>query len=545
MSSPSLETQDDFLPSPVRKAGVYFILAFIVFIFYVNAYENVFLFDDNLLIQLNSYLPGWSHVGELLTRSTTSGVHIVGGFYRPVQMILYLFAFHLGGGTEFWFHTLNMLLHIANTCLVYKLGTKLDFDRRAVFLGALVWGVHPLFTEAVTYMSATADPLFALFCLLGIIVLLPDFTRHKLMMAFPLFLLGLGSKETTVMFPLLVMVCLFLTSPRRLDFRTYLRTLPYWIVSISYIVWRTHASGFDGPQSYSADYDLPQFGNLKLYAAHPMYRIYTFFATLPAYLNLTVYPTGLHMERSITVYSTLFAGPVLIGLGMCFLAAGQIVRSARHPGKQIELSWGLLWFGAAHAPDTGILVPINSLFLEHWMYLPLAGLFLGIAQTIAKFVQKKPRAYGWAAASVAVIFAGCLAAKTFRQNEIWRNPGTFYPNIFAYGEVSARAHNNLALYYSDQGRYADAIVEFKKAMQISDIYAETPFNLGLTYLRLPPNPQAHIDEAIDSFKHSIQVDPNFYRSYNMLGEVYETLLNDPETAAQYRAKGKAITDRLQ
>lgn len=527
----------------VRRVAPYFVLAFIVFAAYIDIFNNVFLFDDNLLIQLNTYLQDWSHIGELLTRSTTGGVHIAGGFYRPAQMILYLFIYHLGGGTEFWFHLLNLSLHMVNTCLVYKLGTKLGFNPWAVFLAALVWGLHPLHTEAITYMSATADPLFAMFCLWAIIFLLPDFTPGKILKAIPLFLLGLCSKEAAVMLPLLVMICLFFANPQRLDFRIYIRTWPLWVISLIYVFWRTHASGFDGPQTYEYDYSLPGYSQLRLYAAHPMYRIYTFFASLPLYLQLLIYPAGLHMERNLTVYPTLFAPPVLKGLAVFVLAAAQIVRSCRRPDRGIEISWGLLWFAAAHGPDSGILIPVNSLFLEHWMYLPSVGLFLGLAQTAYKFLQDRPRNYAVGLSVITLIFAGALAVKTYSQNKIWHDPDSFYHNIFAYGEVSARAHNNLALYYSDQGRYDEAVEQFKEAIKTSDVYPETRFDLALTYLHMPPNQNAHVDEAIANLKRSIEIDPNFYRSYNMLGNIYEGLLNDPETAKRYHDQAEEIINR--
>src|SRR6202012_4779646 len=102
-----------------------------------------------------------------------------------------LFMYHLGGGSTFWFHLLNLSLHMANTCLVYRLGAKMGFNPWAVLRAALAWGVHPLHTEAVTYMSATADTLFAFFCLWAMIVLTPDFTPQKILKIFPLFLLAL------------------------------------------------------------------------------------------------------------------------------------------------------------------------------------------------------------------------------------------------------------------------------------------------------------------------------------------------------------------
>ena len=110
--------------------------------------------------------------------------------------------------------------------------------------------------------------------------------------------------------------------------------------------------------------------------------------------------------------------------------------------------------------------------------------------------------------------------------------------MFSYGEVSARARNNLALYYSDHGQYDKAIEQFNEAIKISDIYAETRFNLAVTYLHLPDQ-RAHVTEAIENLNRSLDIDPNFYRSYNMLGDIYEVLLNDPVKAASYHARSQS------
>ena len=245
------------------------------------------------------------------------------------------------------------------------------------------------------------------------------------------------------------------------------------------------------------------------------------------------------MERNFSVFTTPWAAPVMMGFGLCCLALGQIVRSARAPHLGLALGWGCLWFAAAHAPDTGILIPMNSLFLEHWMYLPSAGLFLGLAETGAGFLRHKPKALVFASIAATLVFAGILSVKTYEQNQVWLNPVSFYTNIFSRGVTSARAHNNLALYYSDQGQYTAAIEQFKEAIATGDTYAETHHNLALTYLNMPDQ-RAHIPEVIEHLNRAIEIDPRFYRSYQLLGDVYIRLLNDPEKAEFYHQKAADI-----
>jgi tetratricopeptide (TPR) repeat protein len=523
-----------------QRFAPYAFLAAAVFAVYANIYGNAFVFDDDLLIRLNSYLRGWDTFGRLFTASTTEGAHIAGGFYRPVQNILYFIVFQIWGEHPFGFHLLNVTLHALNACLGYRLALRLGFDPRAALFAMLIWALHPINTEAVTYMSGTADPLFVFFCLAGLNVLFPRPTLRRVWLCVPLFLLALFSKETAVVFPALVTICLYYKSEDRLKARTYFLTAPLWAIAFAFLAWRVNASNFDGPERYAQLLQLPAYALFRQYAESPAIRVLTFLATLPAYAGLLLWPAGLHMERSFPLFETPLAWQVLVGFAMLIAAAVQIGWNRNK--RWLPLSWGLLWFGAAHAPDSGILFAMNSLFLEHWMYLPTIGLFLGLAETAVPFVDrlKKP-AGSYAAFGVALAAVVALSARTYDQNEIWGDPVTFYNNIFSYGVVSPRAHNNLAIAYMQRGELPQAIEEYRRAVKEGDTYAETHYNLALALLALPDQ-KAQIPQAIAELERSIQIEPAFYRSYETLAEIYDQT-GDKAKAAAYRHEAQTIFNR--
>ncbi len=536
LSSKPAQSNNIFPPQLKAMAPCYF-LVLAVIIFYSNVYDNAFLFDDPLIITSNEYLRSWHTLGQLLTGSTTAGVHVAGGFYRPLQMLLYFLVYQMAGLSVFAFHLLNIGLHAANACLVYALGRKLKFNWWAVFLAALIWALHPIHTEAVTYMSATADTLYSFFCLSGVIILLPDFTPRKFLISIPIFILGLLSKETAVMFPLLVMSCMFLTCDDRRKPKIYLRTWPLWAVTGIYLVWRLNAPDFSGPQTDGIFYQQHDYYNFRLYAEHAPLRIYTFFATLPTYLGIMAWPVHLHMERDFKIFADFWIPQVLIGLAVCVAALGQMIWGRGRRG--LPLSWGIMWFAVAHAPNTGLLIPVNALLLEHWMYLPTAGFFLGVGQTLSAFLEKasvqklKPFAAG-----ISLAIALALGMATYIQNMVWHDPVIFYSHLIKYGITSARVHNNLAMAYTDRNNYELGIVEYKKAIAITDTYAETWHNLALAYLNLP-DPDKHVPEAIGALNRAIEIDPRFYRSYMALADIYAHT-GDSEKEAYYRRKGEEI-----
>ena len=496
----------------------YLLISLSVFAAYSNVFSNHFLFDDGPLITDNELLRSWKSFGQLLISSTTAGAHIAGGFFRPIQDFIYLFIYQLAGPSIFAFHLLNVSLHAINGCLVYKLGTKLNFNKWGAFVGAALWALHPLHTEAITYMSGTADPLYVSFCLLGLILLLPDFTRQKILLSVPVFILALLSKETAVIFPMLAMSCIYLISKKRLAPQSYLCTWPLWVVAAFYLMWRLSAADLNGPQNYSHVF-AERGGPLTDYAGHISLRFYTSLATLPAYFSLILWPTHLHMERIFSIFQKFWNPPVLIGSFMLILMGAQVIWGKGRRG--LSLCWGFVWFLIAQFPNAGIFFPTNSLFLEHWMYLPTIGLFLGVTETgwatlsEKRFKKMEPFAIGGL-----VTLAAFLGFLTYNQNAVWKDPISFYKNIINYGEASSRAHSNLALSYMEAGSLDEAIEEFHKAIAITDSYAETRNNLAVTLLMLPDS-KAHIPEALDNLNRALVIDPNYYRSYEVLALIYD------------------------
>lgn len=518
---------NNLFPPQLQKLAPYYVLILVITIFYSNVYDNDFLYDDKYLILQNTYLHNWHSLGDIFRTYVNSGAFRSGHFYRPLQNVLYLIVYQIAGENSFAFHLLNIILHAANACLVYTLGLRLNFKPWAVFLAALIWALHPIHTEAVTYMSSTADTLYSLFCLLGIVVLLPDFTPRKIYIATALSVMSLLSKETAVIFPLLAMSCIYLTSPKRLAPRTYFKTWPLWCVTAGYLIIRFSFLPFSGKDLLNGD-PVSQF-----YATHIFARIYTFLATIPAYLGLLIWPTGLHMDRDFLVRLDPWFAEVCIGLTIILAAMACIVitRKSARPA----FSWGLLWFAAAHTPQTGILVAVNSLFLEHWMYLPSVGLILASSQTLALHVPSRYKKMACASACViALVFGYC----TYMQNQIWHDPIVFYKNILDRGETSARARNNLGIDYGDRGDFDKAMEQFQLALQNNDTMPETHQNIAFLYSRkLDGDP--HIQEEIDELNKALAIKPDFLAAYDGLAYIYDQK-GDKIKASAYRQKADDI-----
>ncbi|MGB9153110.1 MAG: hypothetical protein WCD70_08500 [Alphaproteobacteria bacterium] len=503
----------------------YALLIAAVFAAYANIYGNLFLYDDEILIVHNPALTGW---GAFLS-SVMTPLSFDSSYYRPLQTFLYTIVFQLAGLSLFSFHLLNVTLHALNAALVYRLGQKLNFKPVASFLAALLWAVHPLQTEAVTYMSATADTLYAFFCLLGAVVLLPDFTPRRIAAAALLMLLGLFSKESACVFPLLAACCLYLQSDKRFEAKTYIRLWPLVVVVLAYVGLRfalmpPHVAGAANgvPTSFSGGVD------------------YAPFAALPVYLKLILWPTHLHMEYDLPVYGNIRHAVVLGGMGMILLSVTQVLCFSRP--RNLPLNWGLCWFAAAYLP----CIFVEGLFYEHWMYLPLAGLFLGIAQTAALYIQKigaaKRKSVYSTATTISLLAAAVMGILTYQQNEIWREPVAFYTHIFEQGELAVKPHVNLGVIYAERGDYEKAIAQYQIAIKNShDTQAMAQANLAAALLMLPDRDQ-HAEEAVAHFQRALEIDPRLYPALEALAAFYDQQGN-PAKAAFYRDQADKIRNK--
>ena len=351
------------------RLAPYVLLVAAVLLAYANVYHDEFLYDDINLIRDNKFLTSWRSIGTLFVTHSQQGSGAVDPLYRPLQLLLYLFIYQTAGPSTIAFHLLNVGLHALNACLLYTLGTRLRFQRVAVLLAALLWAVHPVNTQAVTYMNGTAELLSGAFLLGSILVLVPGFSPRRVLAACFLFVAALLSKETAVVFPLLAMGLLFYQSENRWSPVIYLKTWPFWLMTALYLLARVTVLNFGGLFGY-------------YHGAILQDRFYTFLATLPTYLWLFVCPTGLHIDRDFPFYTSLWTPPVLTGLAiLSALLTGIAWKPARRANS---LAWGILWAGALFIPVSGILMPNDVLIAEQWLYLPTMGLALGLGESLAQ-----------------------------------------------------------------------------------------------------------------------------------------------------------------
>ena len=500
------------------------ILCLAAFISYASIWNNQFVFDDIHLIAGNEFLRHWDSLPKLLTSMSYAGYGIAGGFYRPVQMLLYFLLYQVFGLSPIAFHALNISLHILNACLLHSFGRRAGFNKGAVFVAALLWAVHPLHAVDVAFMASTAELLWGTFCLLGLIALLPDFTLGKILKAMIFFLLALCSKESAVVFPALAAVTLFFVAKERVPLSVYLKTWPLWVLSACYVavwLWVMHKFGRDVTGAGDPAY-------FEAYTFNFKNRLLTSLATLPVYAGLIVWPVGLHVERVPEVSTTMLAWLPLMGTLIAGLGLWQIFQKG-----QLALRFGLLWYIVALAPYTGITIPIDALLSEGWLYVPTMGLFLAVAQTTAVFFEKRQNV---TCLLVLAMFIP-LSITTFIHSTAWRNTETLYQDTLQNGGYVVRLSSYLGKYYMEHGEFDKAIHQFQYVLDHPQGShwtgtGDTHLQLAMAWLQISSSTVTindvaralpschHIGEVIAELGKVLQNDPNFYWAHQALVAIY-------------------------
>ena len=512
-------------------------------IVYANSFVNSFAWDDELLVTSNHSITSLRDPLRFFTAELAP--KIGGNFYRPLQSLSYAVDYHFWGFRPFGYHLTNLLLHLANAIFIYSILMILTKQRVLSGLTALLFVIHPIQTEAVTYISGRADILAAFFMLTSLLLFLISIRRrHEILLIASLlcFILALLTKEATVIFPLLVILCgLYLKKKAEvLKHYSSRRDKYYYAILLflgaSYLLIRGLTAGPLGETLSSNPY--------------PFYeRFLTSFKVIVLYLRTLLIPFPLHMERVIPIERSFFSLPVLLSLLFLLALALITVRAYR---RAPLFFLGSAWFFLALLPYLNWF-PLNAEMAEHWLYLPSIGFFLLFALGIATLCSVAPcgrskrglkglnghKALHYIAdnlsyngstnilrgikirlcrkipSAVFLVVLSCFAVLTIDRNRDWKNNETIYTHTARYSPGSPRAHYNLGNIHLQKGETTKAIEEFRRAIEIKPWDLQSRRSLGKALLGLGRH-----QEAIKELEEAVSLRPSSAGARDELGVAY-------------------------
>lgn len=478
----------------MRRSWVLLLLGLLGAAVYSNALSGAFLGDDSTLIVQNPLVKNWRFIPQIFISSYEGQ----GVYWRPLAIFSHALEYPVWGLNPLGYHLTNSVLHVANSFLIYLLVSRLFGRPSWAFITSLLFLVHPIQTEEVTYISGRCGLLAAFFMLAGLILYV-EFRRGRgreyYLASIIFFLLGLLSKESAVVFPLAV-VFLDAVWLKARGAGLLRRIAPFMAILAAYFLWR----GVLGVATANLSAVLP--GLLP--------RLVTMAQVVFMWWGLLGVPAGLVLDRTTPLAAPLRLLDVSLFTLFLLLVGGSI-----YFGRRSRLvPFAMCWFFIFLAPVLQI-IPVTvqgALFTpEHFLYLPSAGFFLLLGSGLALSYRGSR---GRKIACGALVFALVVsyAAVTVRRNVDWRDPRTLYSLTVRQSPQSARAHVHLGLAQQARGDSEGAAQSFQEALRLKPDYVLAHNNLGIALVHMGKD-----EDALAAFGEALRWNAGAAEPHNNIG----------------------------
>ena len=498
-----------FIPLVVVAAGL---------LAYHNSFSGPFIFDDFYSIEDNPTIHHLWPIWQTLSPPRIGAPTVEG---RPLVNLSLAINYALGGYRVWGYHALNLTIHILAALTLFgivrrtllqprfsgRFGAAADGLALAV---AVLWMVHPLQTESVTYIIQRAESLMGLFYLLTLYCFIraADLPQPRVWygLCVGACALGMASKEVMASAPLIVMlydrafVAGSLREAWRRRWKLYLALASTWIL-LGYLM--TSAGGRSGTAGFTGKLVWWQYALTQSYA-------------IARYLALTVWPHPLVLDYGSNLVTGLGRlAPCILIVGL--LGVGTAISVRRWPA----LGFLGCWFFAILAPTSSVVPVAVQTMAEHRMYLPLAAVVTLGVMGIHALAGRRTAIVVTALA----IGLGCL---TWQRNQDYRTDVSIWSDTVGKWPQNPRAHTNLGFALSRAGRIPEAIGQYDQALRIKPDYAWAHDKLGVALANL-----GRVPEAIGEYEQALQINPDFAEAHYNLAVALERTGKIPEAIGHY------------
>lgn len=491
-----------------RSAALIAILAAALGVYFQTFDFGFVAFDDDILVYENPLT--WS-----IDPSTIRGAFTTFDpeLYIPLTILSYQLDYAIGSGTAGMFHVTNVLLHMVNVILAYAFVRLLARGNHVVaLLCAATFALHPLNTEAVTWISSRKDLLstaFYLAALVGYLSFIRTRNKRHYRLSIVAATLGLLSKVMVITVPVALLL-IDLHERREIDRKLLREKLPFVALSIV-------------------------FGLIALYGKRHMIdttphslKLLMAFKSSAFYLEKLLWPVELSVvypfAGNLSWTAPAFLIPIVIVIA---IIAAAIAAFRNHR----TVFFGVAFFFVTVSPTFLNFAKAGEIFVasDRYAYLPAIGLFYPVfSRMVSRLSKVKSRAQ-YAATVLAVACFAALGVAAHRQASVWRNNRTFFEHALAFYPHSYVARTNYGNALLMEDRYDDAVGEYEKALEINDASPKTYGNLALAHARA-----GHIQEAVNVLAAGFARHPNSVELLMRLGDVRIIEGKKEEGLALYR-----------
>ena len=478
-----------------------------VYAAYLNTLPNPFIFDDRHTITENKYIKHLETIPKLFTDKVTS-LPITKGMWRPLLMLSFASNYFISGLSPHSYHLINILIHFLNAVLLYLLLEtflkELSLCRR---LGlTLIFCLHPINTEAVTYISSRSVTMCAFFILSGFYCYVRwrhDRRTRFFLLSLASYIFALMTKEIALILPMLIITYEFIYNKNFWEERKeiILGFLPFLLITLGYI--------FMIKLIFDEVFGL--FAKAKSALATRSYssNILTQGAVSFFYLYLFFYPFNLCVDHNFPIISSLKNPLGAIPLVLIII----LILTALSLRKRLPLiALSIFWYLICLLPQ--FYGRLNIVAAEHHPYLAYFSVYFILAYLLLKLKIKKEFSR-----LLFIFILGLFFILTIIRNLEWGSEYTLWKAELKNNPDSEIAKGSLGLYLINRGFDEEGERYLRQAINSKKGIASQPsiLNLASYYAKTLNQPQKAL-ELLN--QHKDQISRLDLRHLNTLGIIY-------------------------
>jgi len=455
---------------------------------YMPAMRGEFIWDDDTYITQNPLITAPDGLYRIwFSKEQTSQ-------YFPLVYTTFRLEHKLWGFNPLGYHITNILLHIINSLLLWRLLRLLDVP--GAWLAAAIFALHPVQVESVAWITERKNVLMTLFFFMSLMAWVRFMEKPAIYFYFlslTFYALALFSKTTACTLPAAIVLILWMKSVP-LDKKRWLQIAPFVVLGLAigiFVFWREH-------------YILGT-SRLKL-ELNPVERLLLAARALWFYVGKLLWPTKLTF--SYPKWNISWTQPVQYLWVIAWMIVGWgIWRWREKLGRGVIA--GIVFFAATLLPMLGFISLYTFRYTyvaDHYQYVASIGL-ITIVVALGCGAAAKIRFLPIVAA---IILAG-YSILAWQQCHIYRNAEILWRDTLAKNPNSWIAHNNLGLMLQSTGKYEEAENHYLQSLQIQD-NAEAHNNMG-SILGM----QDKLDAAVIHLRKSLEFEPDSPAAHSNLG----------------------------
>ena len=438
------------------------------------------------------------------------------GNYHPLTVLMLAFEYKLFGVVETGYHVVNLLFHLLNVLLVFRVVVLLSEKSWVAIITALLFGIHPIHVESVAWISELKDLMYTFFFLASYafyLKYLRDKKQKFYYYSLILFLFSLLSKAMAASLPVLMILTDYLKG-EKINTKSLLSKVPFFILSIVLGLVAIYAQKTAGATDI-ADFSLPY----RIVFACYGFMTYLFKLVLP--VDLCAYYPYPNLKGN-PLPSQYYAYVVMI-----LVLAVAVFYSMRFTKK--------IFFGFGFFSVTVFLVlqllPVGgAIMADRYSYIPSIGIFYLIGEGLYFLWNSKGSGKTWKVpATVALGIASIFfCSQTYARCGIWKDGIALWDSVISQYQTIAPAYINRGIILAGQKKYDDALRDYNKAIELNPDFPKGYSNRGVLLKDLK-----RYDESLSDYNKAIELLPNYAIPYNNRGVLFKILNRLDEALNDY------------